>query len=68
MKTTDNRIRQVIMTDKGKGHLCLFCQKPTGSKNIPICEDCIFDNNIFVSLAISKELLYVHKMNDDDYC
>ena len=64
MKTTDNRIRQVIMTDKGKGHLCLFCQKPTGSKNIPICEDCIFDNNIFKSLATIKERTAICTQNE----
>ena len=68
MKATDSITREVLMTDKGKGKPCLFCQKPTGSKNIPICEDCIFDNNIFNSLAIFKELLYAHKINEDYYC
>ena len=58
MKTTDSSTREVLMTDKGKGNLCLFCQKPTGSKNISGCEDCIFDNNIFKSLAFFKELVY----------
>jgi hypothetical protein len=67
MRTSDNTIREVILTDKGKGHLCLLCQKPTGSKNIPICEDCVIDNNIFRSLAIIKETLYIHKMSDN-YC
>jgi hypothetical protein len=51
------------MTDKGKGNLCLFCQKPTGSKNISVCENCVFDNNIFNSLVILKELVYVHTEN-----
>ena len=47
---------EVLMTDKGKGNLCLLCQKPTGSKNISVCEECIFDNNIFESLVIFKKL------------
>lgn len=67
MRTSDNTIREVILTDKGKGHLCLLCQKPTGSKNIPICEDCVIDNNIFRSLAIIKEMLYIHKVDDNYY-
>ena len=54
MKTTDSRTREVLMTDKGKGNLCLLCEKPTGSKNISVCEECIFDNNIFESLVIFK--------------
>jgi hypothetical protein len=57
MMTTDSRTREVITTDKGKGNLCLLCQKPTGSKNISACEECIFDNNIFESLALFKELV-----------
>jgi hypothetical protein len=61
MKTTDSRTIEALMTDKGKGNMCLFCQKPTGSKNISVCEDCVFDNNIFNSLAIFKELLYTQK-------
>ena len=56
MKTTDSRTREVLMTDKGKGNLCLLCQKPTESKNISVCEECIFDNNIFESLVIFKKL------------
>jgi hypothetical protein len=63
MKTTDSRTIEVLMTDKGKGNLCLFCQKPIGSKNISVCKDCVFDNNIFNSLAILKELLYIHTEN-----
>src|SRR5919202_3637520 len=58
MRTTDSRTREVIMTDKGKGNICLLCQKPTGSKNISICEECVFDNNIFKSLVFFKELVY----------
>ena len=58
MRTSDNTIREVILTDKGKGNLCLLCQKPTGSKNIPICEGCVIDNNIFRSLAIIKQHTY----------
>ena len=46
------------MTDKREGDLCLFCQKPTGSKNISVCEDCVFDNNIFKSLAFLRGLVY----------
>jgi hypothetical protein len=58
MKTTDTNTMEVLMTDKGKGNLCLLCQKPTGSKNISVCEECIFDNNIFKSLALFKGLVY----------
>jgi hypothetical protein len=58
MKTIDSRTREVLTTDKGKGNLCLLCLKPTGSKNISVCEDCIFDNNIFKSLALFKGLVY----------
>ena len=61
MRTTDTGTREVIMSDKGQGQVCLFCRKPTGSKNISVCEDCVFDNNIFKSLAFFKELLYAHK-------
>ena len=57
MKTTDSRTMDVLMTDKGKGNMCLLCRKPTGSKNISACEECIFDNNIFESLAIFKGLV-----------
>ena len=46
------------MTDKGKGNLCLLCQRPTGSKNISVCEECIFDNNIFKSLALFKTFVH----------
>jgi hypothetical protein len=59
MKVTDSRIKELIMTDKGEGNLCLFCQKSTGSKNISICENCVFDNNIFKSLGFFKELIYI---------
>jgi hypothetical protein len=58
MKTTDTNTMEVLMTDKGKGNLCLLCQKPTGSKNISVCEECIFDNNIFKSLVLFKGLGY----------
>lgn len=58
MKTTDTNTMEVLMTDKGNGNLCLLCQKPTGSKNISVCEECIFDNNIFKSLALLKGLVY----------
>jgi hypothetical protein len=58
MRTTDINTMEVLMTDKGKGNLCLLCQRPTGSKNISVCEECIFDNNIFESLAIFKGLVY----------
>jgi len=58
MKTSDNIILKVLATDKGKGNLCLLCQKQTGSKNISVCEECIFDNNIFESLIIFKRLVY----------
>ena len=64
MKTIDSRTREVIMADKGNGNECLFCQKPTGSKNISVCEDCVFDNNIFKSLGFLKELLYLQNQND----
>ena len=56
MKTTDSRTMEVIMTDKGKGNLCLLCQRPTGSKNISVCEECIFDNHIYESLALFKRI------------
>ena len=58
MKTTDTNTMEVLMTDKGKGNLCLLCQRPTGSKNISVCEECIFDNNIFKSLSLFKGLVY----------
>jgi hypothetical protein len=58
MKTTDTNTMEVLMTDKGKGNLCLLCQKPTGSKNISVCEECIFDNNIVKSLSLLKRLAY----------
>jgi hypothetical protein len=58
MKTTDNMLLKVLTTDKGKGNLCLLCQKPTGSENISVCEECVFDNNIFESLTIFKRLVY----------
>jgi hypothetical protein len=61
MKTTDINTMEVLMTDKGKGNLCLLCQRPTGSKNISVCEECIFDNNIFKSLALFKT--FVHTQN-----
>ena len=61
METIDCGTREVIMSDKGRGQECLFCRKPTGSKNISVCEDCVFDNNIFKSLAFFKELVHVHK-------
>src|SRR6187551_1533343 len=38
----NNEELKVLMTDKGKGNLCLLCQKPTGSKNISVCEEYIF--------------------------
>jgi hypothetical protein len=60
MKTSDSRTMELLMTDIGKGNVCLLCQKPTGSKNISVCEDCIIDNNIFKSLAFFKELVYAH--------
>jgi hypothetical protein len=58
MKTIDSRTREVLTTDKGKSNVCLLCLKPTGSKNIPVCENCIFDNNIFNSLALFTGLAY----------
>ena len=55
MKTSDINTMEVLMTDKGKGNLCLLCQRPTGSKNISVCEECIFDNDIFKSLSLFKD-------------
>ena len=63
MRTTDINTMEALMTDKGKGNLCLLCQRPTGSKNISVCEECIFDNNIFESLAIFKGLVYTQNQN-----
>ena len=43
--------------DKEVGDMCMFCLRSTGNENIPVCLNCIQNENFYHSLGILKQML-----------
>jgi uncharacterized UBP type Zn finger protein len=43
--------------DKEVGDMCIFCLRSTGNENIPVCLNCIQNENFYHSLGILKQML-----------
>ena len=64
MKTTDINTMEVLMTDKGKGNLCLLCQRPTGSKISQYVKN-VFLITIYLSHLLFSKHSYTHRIKSD---
>jgi hypothetical protein len=56
------RMKQAVVIeklgyDKEVGDMCMFCLRSTGNENIPVCLNCIQNENFYHSLGILKQML-----------
>ena len=69
MKFSDKQMANVsthqLGYDKEVGEMCIFCLRSAGNENIPVCLNCIQNENFYHSLGILKQMLRDRRKNSN---